>query len=115
MKIIFNIISILMVVMVVFLASLNTQTFLNLNISHSLVYHITLVQVMLWIFVAGMLSGIFWAASFYVQIQAKLKEYQRKLEKTSVAAESDNSKVAVLESKIAVLEKALQSALDNKE
>lgn len=61
---------------------------------------------------AGFFSGAFWVASFYVSNKAKLKEYQRKLEKTSVSAESESSKVSVLEAKIEVLEKALKSALE---
>lgn len=61
---------------------------------------------------AGFFSGALWVASFYVTNKIKLKEYQRKLEKTSVSAESESSKVSVLEAKIEVLEKALQSALE---
>lgn len=102
---------------VLFIASLNTQTTFNLTAwslkdSQTMTYHMSTVEIILIAFVAGLLVGIFWAASFYVQIQKKLKEYQRKLEKTSVQSTEDSSKVSVLESKIEVLEKALQSALD---
>lgn len=117
MKILFNIISILIIVAVVFLASLNTQTVFDMTVwgvkgTGLLTYHVSLVQIILFDFVAGLLVGIFWAAAFYIQVQKKLKEYQRKLEKTSVQSTEDSSKVSVLESKIEVLEKALKSALD---
>lgn len=121
MKIIFNIMSILIVVVVIVLASLNTQTVFDFTIWHAtknasaIVYHATLVQVILLAFIAGLLVGILWAAAFYSPIQTKLKEYQRKLERTSVQSSEDNSRVSVLEAKIKVLEKALQSALGNSE
>ncbi len=42
---------------------------------------------------------------------AKLNSYKRELEKESIASDESNSKVKVLESKIEVLEKALENAL----
>lgn len=63
----------------------------------------------------GFIIGVLFMAFFYIRSNKKLKEYQRKLEKTSVQSTEDSSKVAVLEEKIKVLEKALQSALENKE
>lgn len=118
MRIIFNIISIFIVVAVIFLASLNTQAVFNFTLwnaskTHVLTHNFSLVQIILTTFVAGIIAGIFWAASFYLPTQKKLKEYQRKLEKTSVQSTEESSKVAVLEEKIKVLEKALQSALEN--
>ena len=119
MRITFNIVSILVMVTVIFLASLNTQTMIDFTVfgatknASATIYHANLVQVILMAFIAGILAGIFWAAAFYSPIQAKLKEYQRKLEKTSVQSSEDTSKVSVLEEKIKVLEKALQSALGN--
>lgn len=118
MKIAFNLISIFIIVFVVFFASMNTQTVFSLAVwtdnGAKIMMHVTLVQVILFAFVAGTLAGIFWVASFNVSTKAKLKEYQRKLEKTSVQSDEESSKVAVLEEKIKVLEKALDSAL-NKE
>lgn len=67
------------------------------------------------VFFAGVLIGIIIMSFFNVSLQKKLKEYKRKLEKTSVQSSEDNSKVSVLEAKIATLEKALQSALENKD
>ena len=63
-------------------------------------------------FVFGLFSGMAWVGSYFFIAESKLKEYKRKLEKTSVNADSSDSRVAVLESKIEVLEKALQSALE---
>jgi uncharacterized membrane protein YciS (DUF1049 family) len=67
-------------VTVIFLASLNTQTYIDvafwsekgiLTIAH----HVSLVQITLFAFVAGLLVGILWAGAFYLQVQKKLKEY----------------------------------------
>lgn len=107
----------MIVITVIFLAALNNQTGFDfalwvVNGTKTSIYQVTLVQVILTTFVLGTLAGIFWAAAFYFPIQAKLKEYQRKLEKTSVQSTEDNCKVEVLEAKIQTLEKALQSALD---
>jgi len=120
MKIIFNIISIAIVITVIFLAYLNSQIVFDLTIwalkgTKHLVYHTSLVRVLASVFVLGIIAGASWAAAFYLQGQKKLKEYQRKLEKTSVQSTEESSRVAVLEAKIATLEKALQSALGNKE
>lgn len=64
------------------------------------------------IFFAGVLLGFIIGMLFYSRSQKRLKEYQRKLEKTSVQSSEDTSKVSVLEAKIEVLEKALKSALE---
>lgn len=117
MRIVFNLISILIVIAVIFFASLNTETVFNLAIwkvagTKAILLHMTLVQVILITFIAGILAGIFWVSTFYVGPNAKLKEYQKKLEKTSIQSEEESSKVAVLEEKIKVLEKALDSALN---
>lgn len=118
MRIIFNLVSIAIVVMVIFLASMNMQTanfIMGIAKGSSVVYHVALAEILLIFFVAGTLAGVFWAASFYAPVENKLKEYQRKLEKTSVESDEESSKVAVLEEKIKTLETALQSALENKE
>jgi uncharacterized membrane protein YciS (DUF1049 family) len=66
------------------------------------------------IFFAGVLAGFLIMTIFNFKTKNKLKEYQRKLEKTSVQSDEGSSKVEVLEAKIKVLEKALESALENK-
>lgn len=119
MKIIFYLISIVMIVIVLFLASLNTHTAFDFTLwvakGSSIVYHISPANVMIVFFVAGILAGTLWAAAFYSPVQKKLKEYQRKLEKTSVQSDEGSSRVSVLEEKIKVLEKALESALQKGE
>lgn len=67
------------------------------------------------IFFVGVVIGFVIGMLFYLRSQKRLKEYQRKLEKTSVQSSEDTSRVAVLESKIEVLEKALKSALEKNE
>lgn len=76
---------------------------------------LTLNLIDLGIFFAGFCLGIIFVLIPFLRVQKRLKEYQRRLEKTSVQSDSDSSKVAVLEAKIATLEKALQSALNNKD
>lgn len=121
MKIIFNIISIFMVTAVIFLAYLNINTNLSfiiwksLSTSSLLVYHSKFFFVILIVFLLGIITGACWAGTFYSQTHKKLKEYQRKLEKTSVQTDEESSKVSVLEEKIKTLEKALQAALDRLE
>lgn len=121
MKIIFNLLSIVMFVSVVFLAYLNINTSLSfviwkgLHSSNLLVYHSHFFKVILLVFILGILVGSSWAAAFYSPMQKKLKEYQRKLERTSVQSNDGSAKVAVLEEKVKVLEKALQSALEKNE
>ena len=44
----------------------------------------------------------------------KINSYQRQLEKESISSNESSSRVKVLESKIEVLEKALENALNNK-
>lgn len=62
----------------------------------------------------GFITGILFVLSYVLDISRKLKAYKRELEKSSVNTDENNSKVKVLESKIEVLEKALQDALNKK-
>ncbi|HNW25783.1 MAG TPA: hypothetical protein PKI94_03235 [Candidatus Gastranaerophilaceae bacterium] len=64
------------------------------------------------ILLIGMFITYLWYVPYRREISKKIKEYQNRLEKTSVSAETDSSKVEVLEAKIQSLEKALQSALE---
>lgn len=118
MRIIFNLISIIMVTAVIFLAYLNMNTGLsfivwkNLHNPDMLVYHSRFFKVILLVFVLGIITGSCWAAAYYSQIKTKLKEYQKKLEKTSVNSGEESAKILVLEEKVKVLEKALRSALE---
>lgn len=121
MKIIFNIISIFMVAAVIFLAYLNINVDLSfiiwkeLNSANFLVYHSRVFQLILICFLLGLFTGTCWAASYYSQLEKKIKEYKRKIERTSVMSDEGDSRVAVLEEKIKVLENALQAALNKME
>lgn len=112
MRIIFNLVSAAIIFSVIFLASLNFQKAFSFTFWGTNTFNLTLGYLMLIILVAGIFSGVFWAGSFYLPHQKKLKEYKKKLEKTSVDSDSSESQVAVLEAKIEVLEKALKSALE---
>lgn len=64
------------------------------------------------ILVTGMLITYLWFLPSRRETAKKLKEYQNKLEKTSVNAETESSKTEILEAKIRSLETALQAALE---
>lgn len=115
MKIMFTLISALIVIAVIALAALNSQADLSLVLlglkGQHLLAHVKVVEVILFLFIAGVVTGILWASSFYVVSQTKLKEYKRKLEQNAALNEADNSLLDVLESKVATLEVALKEAL----
>lgn len=111
MKIVLKIVSLLIIIAVLYMATSNLAQVLDLSL-HNGVFQVRFVYLCIGVLIAGMFAGSAWVWADYLQVSAKLKEYQRKLEKTSVNAECDNSKVSVLEAKIEVLEKALKSALE---
>lgn len=117
MKIIFNLIIIVMILGTIFLARENAQTLVDFSTFavgpiHAHVFHIKLIYVMQLSLIIGLIIGLCFMVPACFEAQNKLKEYKRKLEKTSVQSSSDSSRVEVLESKIQVLEKALKSALE---
>ena len=66
------------------------------------------------IFAFGMgifISSFFWILLTYSK-NKKINAYQRQLEKESISSDENAAKVKVLESKIQVLEKALENALN---
>lgn len=65
-------------------------------------------------FVSGVVLGLLLMNIFVIVKNKKINVYQRKLEKESITADENSARVKVLESKIEVLEKALENAL-NKE
>lgn len=75
--------------------------FLSLNLNFQFVI----------VFIAGMFLGVLLMNIFVVVKNKKINLYQRKLEKESITADENVAKVKVLESKIQVLEKALENAL----
>ena len=63
------------------------------------------------IFITGFLFGIVLMLFFLKVKTSKLNTYKRELEKESIQSVESSSRVKVLESKIEVLEKALENAL----
>ena len=66
------------------------------------------------VFFCGFFLGVF-LMNLKVNVKNdKINSYKRELEKESIASSENFSRVKVLESKIEVLEKALENALKNK-
>ncbi len=78
--------------------------FLNFNLSQQLLLAFTL----------GIFLGIFLMNILVIVKNKKIGVYKRQLEKESITSDENSAKVKVLESKIQVLEKALENALNNK-
>ena len=69
---------------------------------------------LLGIFVSGLSFGIF---LMFLKLNVKndrINSYKRELEKESVVSDENSARVKVLESKIQVLEKALENAIKSK-
>lgn len=66
---------------------------------------------LLGIFISGMGVGLFLMATKLIVKNDKLNSYKRELEKEAIASDNSSARVKVLESKIEVLEKALENAL----
>lgn len=66
---------------------------------------------LLGIFVSGFCFGIFLMSLKLNVKNTKIDLYKRELEKESVTSDENSARVKVLESKIQVLEKALENAL----
>ena len=66
------------------------------------------------IFLSGVLTGILLMGIKLRVKNTKLNSYKRELEKEAISSSENSSRVKVLESKIEVLEKALENALKNK-
>ena len=69
------------------------------------------ITIMVAAFAIGTLFGILTMLLKTILQGSKLNGYKRELEKESISAAENSSKVKVLESKIEVLEKALKEAL----
>ena len=107
----------LIVLLVAFIATQNVNKFFELTVwgtvgVNEVSYNLSFLNLLLGIFFAGFVAGASWVGSYFFLLQEKFKEYKRKLELTTVKAESGNSRVDVLQAKIEVLEKALKSALE---
>ncbi|MBQ7764503.1 DUF1049 domain-containing protein [bacterium] len=77
------------------------NSFLNLNLFFQLGIS----------FFIGLVIGMLLMNFFVIVKNKKISAYQRKLEKESISSDENAAKVKVLESKIEVLEKALENAL----
>ena len=62
-------------------------------------------------FILGIILGLLLMNIFVIVKNKKINAYKRQLEKESVSSDENAAKVKVLESKIQVLEKALENAL----
>jgi len=82
----------------------------NPKISHDELFYM-LLSVIAVSFVLGVYSMLIPG----VKKERKLREYQRELERRGVDRDESSSKIKVLESKIVVLEKALQDALNGQD
>ena len=65
------------------------------------------------VFAIGVLIGILLMNIFIIVKNKKISVYKRQLEKEAISSDENAAKVKVLESKIEVLEKALENALKN--
>lgn len=65
------------------------------------------------VFLCGIILGMSFVALKLNVKNDKLNSYKRELEKESITADENSSRVKVLEQKIEVLEKALDNALKN--
>ena len=60
----------------------------------------------------GVILGILFTVTFCKKYMVNAKAYKRELEKESIAGDEASAQIKVLESKIEVLEKALEQALN---
>ena len=63
-------------------------------------------------FATGFILGILLMTIFIIVKNKKINVYKRQLEKESISSDENAARVKVLESKIEVLEKALENALN---
>lgn len=77
--------------------------------------HTELFYVLLTVATLSMVVGVYLMTFLNLKREKQLTEYKRELERRGVDRDESSSKVKVLESKIVVLEKALQDAIKNRE
>lgn len=66
---------------------------------------------LLGVFISGIGIGLFLMSLKLIVKNDKINSYKRELEKESISSNENSARVKVLESKIRVLEKALENAL----
>lgn len=67
-----------------------------------------------YIFLIGFLTSVIASMGTMKSNELKAKEYEKKLNSTSIDSSKDKSKIEALERKIATLEKALETKLEDK-
>ena len=78
---------------------------LNMFLGLNLYYQLSII------FTIGFLTGILLMNILLFVKNKKINSYKRQLEKESISSDENEARVKVLESKIQVLEKALENAL----
>jgi uncharacterized membrane protein YciS (DUF1049 family) len=123
MKLILQIAAFLAIFGVIYLAIMNGNDAITLNLAApaydsvaQTTVHTTktlnIAFLLLLILGAGIISGICLFVPFYLAQTEQLYAYKRELEKSSIKSDNSNSQVKVLQAKIDVLEKALKDALN---
>ena len=111
MRIFLNLVSACIILIAIYIAYLNMHNLTDVYVL-SYTYNLPVCRIIAASFAFGILSALIFAAGFTIPLTNKLKEYKKKLEKTSIQSTEDISKIEVLEAKIETLEKALNTALN---
>lgn len=120
MKRVLNIISYLAILCVIYIAIVNSNEVLNLQLygfqgtAEIMGLPVKTLNLAVYTFIVllvGFFAGLSWMGQFYLTQREKLNAYKRELEKSSLSNSTSTSRVEVLEAKIATLEKALDEAL----
>lgn len=110
--------SILTLILIVIIAIFNngntTEFSMFINTIPTAKYQISTQYIILSSLAIGFVCGLLFMLKFVFKGNESIKAYERRLEKTTVSNDSSSAKIKVLESKIQVLEKALEDALKNK-
>lgn len=80
---------------------------------HSLTFDMAIYTLL--VFLLGIVAVAFYVAPLYDSLKEKYMAYKRELERGSISNTSAESKIQVLQNKIAVLEMALNDALNKKD
>lgn len=94
---------------------LGYTNFMGLLAHNPKMNHTELFYVIFTVSTLSMVVGIYLMTFLNLKKEKQLVEYKRELERRGVDRDESSSKVKVLESKIVVLEKALQEAIKNKD
>ena len=120
MKKLFFFLSLVVLLIVFYIALINTTGNIQINYLHGnkmssdMALGVNISIYTLCILFAGVFSGAGVISLFLGVQQDKVKAYKRELEKSSVTGEANASKVDVLEAKIKTLEKAFTSVVDER-